>query len=64
MEEDALTDQTLVKMDSALSYENEGFILELTSSSDNTAEVRVSSMCFLILFASLILPFEKPQGCK
>ena len=64
MVEDALNDQTSVKMDSALSYENEGFVLDLSSSSDNIAEVRESSWCFLILFASLILPFEKTQGCK
>lgn len=51
-EEDALTDQTSAKMNSTLSYDNEGFILDLTSSSDNIAEVRASFQCFLILFTS------------
>ena len=49
-EEDAPTDQTSAKIDSALSHDNEGFVLDLTSSSDNIAEVRQSFRCFLILF--------------
>lgn len=41
-EEDAPTDQTSAKKDSALSYDKEGFALDLTNSSDNIAEVRQS----------------------
>lgn len=54
-EEDALTDQTSAKMESTQSYDN-GFILDLTSSSDNIAEVREIFSCFLILFPPLIYP--------
>jgi len=37
MEEHTLTDQTSVKMNS---YENEGFVLDVNSPSDNIAEAR------------------------
>ena len=51
-EEDALSDQTAPKMDSTPSYDNEDFILDLTSSSDNIAEVR-ESFCFFFLVVYL-----------
>ena len=46
-EEDAPTDQTSAKIDSGLSHDNEGFVLDLTSSSNNIAEVRQSRGVFL-----------------
>ena len=49
--------QTSSKTESTQQYHNKGFILDLSDSSDNIAEVKESVWCFIILFATLIFPY-------
>jgi len=43
--------QTSSKTESTQQYYNSGFIVDLSDSSDNIAEVKESFWCFIILFA-------------
>ncbi len=45
-----LTDQTSVKVEPTLSYENEAFILDLAPSSDNIVDVRNIKYIFYSIY--------------
>lgn len=57
-----ITGQTSVKMDSALTYNPDSFILDMTGSSDNNFEVREKSfLCFYVIFSPLTIQSSRKQ---